>query len=303
MRILLIGSTGQLGQALINSFPKDYTLISKNRSEFNLTKTLQFSKIIDEENPDWIINAGAYTNVENAEKESKLAYEINFKGVESLSKVLIKKDIKLLHLSTDYVFDGKKNYPYKTNDVKNPQNLYGLSKSLGEDSIVHAFSNKNQSIILRTSWLIGPLGKNFLLTILNLLKTKNELKIVNDQFGSMTNTFSLSKVIWALIEKNNLYSSKNKIFPNIHHWCDQGVISWFDLALCIKKISLEIGLLKSSAKIIPVSTSYFNFKAARPKYSVLDCTDTRNLISMNQKYWKESLFEILNSLKIRNYLN
>ncbi len=296
MRVLLTGSTGQLGQAIIKSKPKEINLISTNRDNFNLENPKECFEVIEKIRPDWVINSGAYTNVDRAESEEELTLKVNYKAPEAIAYALNKHGGKLMQISTDYVFNGKKDCAYKVNDIRNPVNTYGESKYLAENAISNILPDKNQHIIIRTSWLISPIGKNFLLTILNLLKNGKSINVVNDQIGSITSTFSLSKTIWQLLEKNNNYSFKNKELPKVFHWCDKGSLSWYELALSISRISQEIGILENPGKINAISTKRYKFKAKRPKYSVLNCEVTENILATKRIEWEESLLKILNQL-------
>ena len=163
MKILLIGSTGQLGREIIKSSPNDIYLITPSRLEFDLNNTKECYEYILNLSPDWIINSGAFTNVEKAETEEELAYKINALGPQILAKALSKSGGKLLQISTDYVFNGQQNYPYKTDQTVSPINKYGFSKAKGEEYIQQYLPGNNQSNILRTSWLVGPDGNNFAL--------------------------------------------------------------------------------------------------------------------------------------------
>ena len=293
MKVLLTGGTGQLGKSLISCRPKNFEILTPNREQLDLSNSEEIRQIIKNESPDWVINGGAYTNVDKAELEKESAIKINSLAPKVFSETLHKTGGKLLQLSTDYVFDGNKKTPYLPHDCKNPINIYGQSKALGEEYIEENLKLPNQYIILRTSWVVSPFGKNFVLTILNLLNNKKCINVVNDQIGSMTSSFYLANICWELIMLNNSNSANKKFFPSYHHWCDEGFQSWFDLANSIKEISQEIGLIKNPAIIKPISTYEYNFAAKRPKYSVLNCHETENLLNIKKTKWKSSLYEIL----------
>jgi len=293
MKILLTGGTGQLGKSLISCKPKNIKLLTPNSAELDLNNAEEIRKIIKIENPDWIINSGAYTNVDKAEMEKDSAININAIAPKIFSETLKKTEGKLLHISTDYVFDGNKKTPYLPSDFKNPINIYGQSKALAEGYIEESLKNFNQYIILRTSWVVSPFGRNFILSILNLLSNKKCINVVDDQIGSMTSSFSLANICWELIKANNFNSANKRIFPSKHHWCDDGSLSWYELANAIKEISQEIGLVKKPAEIKPISSNEYNFAAKRPKYSVLNCHETEELLNIKKTDWKLSLYEIL----------
>ena len=207
MKILLTGSTGQLGQALIASAPKFINqspvyVIESTRSSLNLAFPDECFSAVNYYRPDWIVNAGAFTWVDEAEKNPDLAFAINAEAPKSFAKALNKFGGKLLHLSTDFVFDGLQVHPYPPLHKRNPINNYGKSKALGEQAIEELLFPTKQATILRTSWLMGPVGNNFLLTMLKLHKEREEISVVADQIGCPTSTVTLAKVCWKLIELN-----------------------------------------------------------------------------------------------------
>jgi dTDP-4-dehydrorhamnose reductase len=296
MKILLTGGSGQLGKSIIKLKPLNIDLITPDRSKLDLSKTESCIKFVKKEKPDWIINCGAFTNVDKAESEKENVFLINHEAPKNFSKVLSDYGGKLLHISSDYVFDGCKNKPYLTNDKVNPQNVYGYSKALAEQSIKEILTEKNSYSILRTSWVVSPIGNNFLLTMIKLMKRNNDIRVVNDQLGSMTSTLNLAKSCWLLISANEKYTLKNLEFPPIQHWCDEGIISWYKLAIEIRRITKEKNFIKNPAKIKPISSNDYKFVANRPKYSVLNCTETEKLLKIKRIYWKTSLFSILNTI-------
>ena len=293
MKILLTGGSGQLGKSIIKLKPLKIDLIAPDRSKLDLSKTESCIKFVKKEKPDWIINCGAFTNVDKAESEKEKVFLINHEAPKNFSKVLSDYGGKLLHISSDYVFDGCKNEPYLTNDKVNPKNVYGDSKALAEQSIKEILTKKNSYSILRTSWVVSPIGNNFLLTMIKLMNGNNDIRVVNDQLGSMTSTLNLAKSCWQLISANEKYTLKDLEFPPIQHWCDEGIISWYQLAIEIRKITKGKGLIKNPAKIKPISSNDYKFIAKRPKYSVLNCSETEKLLKIKRIYWKTSLYNIL----------
>ena len=296
MKILLTGSSGQLGKSIIKLKPKNIELITPKRSLLDLSKAEDCIYICKREKPDWVINCGAFTNVDKAESEKELVLRINHEAPKNFARALSDYGGKLLQISSDYVFDGLKNKPYLTNDKVNPQNIYGYSKALAEDSIKDIFLSKNDYCTLRTSWVVSPNGKNFILTMLKLMAENNDIRVVNDQIGSMTSSLNLANTCWQLIIKNEEYSSKGKSFNPIQHWCDEGIISWYQLASAIREIVKESKLIENPAKIIPTLSDEYKFIAKRPKYSVLSCTETEKLINKKSINWRTSLYEIFNIL-------
>jgi len=297
MKVLLTGASGQLGKEITFCKPKNVNLLSPNKLKLNLENPDHCKDFITFEKPDWVINCGAYTNVDNAEINKEQVFKINSKAPDIFSKELEKNGGKLLQISTDYIFDGNGNTPYNINANSNPQNIYGKSKDLAEKSIRRNFSHQNKFIILRTSWVMSPYGKNFLLTMVNLLKTKSYIEVIDDQIGSMTYTKNLAKVCWQLIETNKEYELKNRNFPSTHHWCEKGITTWFNIACVISQICKDIGLINNPAEIRPVKTIDYKVNAKRPKYSVLNCEETERLLNIKSANWEKSLFDILLELK------
>ncbi len=295
MKILLIGSNGQLGREIIKSSPNNIFLITPSRLEFDLNNTNECYEYILNLSPDWIINSGAFTNVEKAEIEEEVAYKINALGPQILAKALSKSGGKLLQISTDYVFNGQQNYPYKTDQKVSPINKYGFSKAKGEEYIQQYLPGNNQLNIIRTSWLVGPHGNNFALKIMRLLNDRDEIKVICDQISSPTTTMSLADAIWNSIKKNEEYSRKNKFFPVISHFCNDGVASWYDFAVTIREIGLKNGLIKKSGEIIPIKSNEYPSMTKRPKYSVLDNDNTKKIIGLKNSHWRNELLKCFNN--------
>ena len=299
MKVLLTGSTGQLGKTLIGVKPNNVELIKVSSADFNLLDYKSCEEFILSHKPDWVINAAAYTAVDKAESESELAFEINTRSPEKLAKTLLTYGGKMLYVSTDFVFDGKNDKPYKFDHVHNPLSIYGKSKSIGEEKCLSI----GNSYILRTSWVYSPFNKNFLLTILNLQKKfardNKPLKIVYDQIGSPTNVYGLANVCWLLLNKINSEKSDQKIF----HWSDKGQISWYEFARKISILGKEIGILTEKVDILKINASDFKSDAIRPSYSVLDCTETENFLKVKQQNWEIELKKVMAKLKNESFMN
>ena len=299
MKVLITGAQGQLGKELLKNIPNDIEVIPTDRETFNLLDLNNCREFIFNNKPDWIINAAAFTAVDLAEDEKEKAMLINSEAPTEIAKVLKKTGGKLLHISTDFVFDGKSNIPYKVDVEPNPINIYGKSKLLGENGIKNVLQDNNQYIILRTSWVMGSEGNNFAKTMVKLLKIKDKISVVYDQIGCMTSSKYLSIICWLIIQKDitkNIYNQK------IFHWTDAGVSSWFDIATAIGELSFNLNLLKKPAKVIPILSENFPTKAKRPKFSLLDCSATKDVLNIENNYWRFSLLEILQELKSKNFL-
>ena len=304
MRILITGITGQLGKSLIDIKPSNHEIIAPKRNELNLSNARECEKIVDETNPDWIINCGAFVDVDSAEKNKSIAMKINAEAPKAFAKSIKKQNGNLIQISTDYVFNGeKRNLPYKINDKNNPINVYGYSKFKAEKSIINILGGTKKGIILRTSWLISPYGQNFVLKMLRLFNTKKELKVVCDQIGSPTSAYGLADVCWKILNLKN----KSLIFENntsgIMHWSDDGQTSWFEFAKSIRDLSQEIGLLKNDVELIPIKSKTFRTFAKRPIYSVLDSSHTKNILKISGNDWKKNLKFILLKILTNNNLN
>lgn len=299
MKILLTGARGQLGQELIKSsknyFKKEeLELIVPSKNDLNfLSHSSLIEKFITKTEPDWIINAAAYTAVDKAEEEPELAYKVNSEAPKSIARALSKHNGKLIQISTDFVFSGEQNYPYQPDQKINPVCTYGLSKGLGEKYILEIL--KENSYVIRTSWLYGPVGNNFLLTMLKLHEARGKnnefLKVVYDQISCPTSTSSLAILCWNIISRNEL-----KV-PNILHWSNLGVCSWYDFAYEIGTQGLEKNIIKNVAKVIPIRSKDYPSLAKRPNYSLLDCVKTREFLKIPSKHWKEELSHVLDDIK------
>ena len=291
MKILLIGSTGQLGREIIKSSPNDIDLITPLKSDFDLRDISGCYEYIINVSPDWVINSGAYTNVEKAEKDKENALIINSQGPQSIAKALSKTGGKLLQISTDYVFNGKQNTPYKVENNISPINYYGFSKGRGEELIKELLPDNNQLCIIRTSWLMSPYGNNFATKMMQLLQDRKEVKVVCDQISSPTIASSLAKAIWKAIEKNNLFTITNKCFPMINHFSNNGIASWYDVAVAIGEIGTRIGLIRELGTLIPIASSEYKTTALRPRYSVLESKETKKILNIQDLHWRKALFD------------
>ncbi len=292
MKILLTGSHGQLGRSIIDTSPSKIDLIKTTREELDLTKPNKCEEYILSEKPDWVINCAAYTGVDQAEKEIQLCRKVNSYAPEALAKAINKINGKILHISTDFVFDGEQNYPYNVNQKKNPINQYGYSKALGEDLIQKRIKNTDNITLLRTSWLISPYNKNFVLNMLKLHSEKEFLHVVSDQIGTPTSAKHLAKICWEIIK-----FKRTKNLPTILHWTDAGVASWYDIAVAVGEIGKQLKILSKNAKVIPIQTCEYPSTANRPKFSLLDIKVTSKLLEISPNHWRSNLLEILNEYK------
>lgn len=275
MVVLVTGASGQLGQS-IHSIAKNYDTIKfyfASSSEADVTNKESLTQIFNKINPDFCINAAAYTAVDKAESDVKNARLINVIGAKNLAEICKHFDSTLIHISTDFVFDGKKNSPYTEQDITNPQGVYGKTKREGEQEII---VSTKKYFIIRTSWLYSKFGNNFMKTILRLGQERSMLSVVNDQIGTPTHAVDLAKVIIKIIlsESNNY---------GIYHFSNEGSASWYDFA----KEIFEINKIKIDLQ--PIPTTSFPTPAQRPKYSVLDKSKITSEFNISINSWEDSL--------------
>jgi dTDP-4-dehydrorhamnose reductase len=288
MKVLLTGGSGQVGQEIIKSKPEKIEIINPSRKTLDLSDYRACKKIVEEYTPDWIINCGAYTQVDDAEQNILLSQKINGYAPAAFAEAINKINTNLLHISTDFVFDGNQNFPYKENQKRNPLSQYGASKALGEELIEKRINNIEKATILRTSWVLSPIGKNFIFTMLKLHSKNSIIKVVSDQIGCPTSAKELAKVCWRIIELK-----KKKKLPFILHWSDAGVASWFDIAVAVGELAKEIDINKKDAIVLPINTSEYPTLAQRPKYSLLNTNNTSSLLDINPIHWRKNLRNIL----------
>lgn len=286
-KVLLIGAKGQVGQELQVTLPQLGEVISIGREELDLTNSEKIGQLIREIYPDYLVNAAAYTAVDKAETEPDLAYSINATAPKIMAEAAEKIKAKFLHISTDYVFDGRKNTPYLETDLTNPLGVYGQSKLRGEEEIKAVNS---QAIILRTAWVYGSYGKsNFVKTMLRLGKEREELKVVVDQVGSPTWAKDIAAAITQL-----LINADNP--AGIYNFTNSGVASWFDLTKAIFEEAKISGIPLKIQRVIPITTAEYPTPAVRPAYSVLSGQKISQQLGYIPPYWRDSLKAMLNQL-------
>ena len=297
MRILVTGKNGQLGQSiskLINIEdkakynPNSNEFIFVGRDELNLSNKSSIDNYLNNNDKfDIIINCAAYTAVDKAEEEQYLANQVNHLAVKQLTEVAKTQQAKLIHISTDYVFDGESDQPYIETDETNPINAYGRTKLAGEKALQKTMPNN--AIIIRTSWVYSECGNNFVKTMLRLGKEREELNVVSDQIGSPTYATDLAEVILKIIN-NKDYQDKEQQ-TEIYHYSNEGNISWYDFSKEIFKLS------RIDCKVNPITTRQYPTPARRPKNTLMDKDKITETFSVNIADWKESLNTCMISLK------
>ncbi|MUU79067.1 dTDP-4-dehydrorhamnose reductase [Winogradskyella endarachnes] len=282
LKVLVTGGGGQLAQCIksvAGLYPK-LKFTYKTSSELDITNKDEVESTFNFQAFDYCINCAAYTNVDKAESEKELAYKINVLGPKYLAETCSKHQVTLIHVSTDFVFDGNASKPYKETDSTNPIGVYGKTKLEGEQQIINTIKNH---FIIRTSWLYSEFGNNFLKTMLRLADQRDELGVVGDQIGSPTYAIDLAVVIVELIEsKNNAYG--------VYHYSNKGVISWYDFAKEIFRLN------QSNIQLNKIGTKDYPTPAKRPKYSVLDTSKISQILDKKTLNWKDSLVVAISKL-------
>ena len=287
-RVLLTGAQGQLGQALALSVPAGVELIACGRAELDLADAEACRAAVLQHQPDWLINAGAYTAVDQAEAEPALAHAVNAGAPAAFAAALAETGGALLQLSTDFVFNGGQGYPYGPEQASDPLSVYGASKAAGEQAALAL----PRALVLRTSWVYGPVGRNFCLTMLRLHRTKaaagDSLGVVADQVGCPTATHTLASACWQALGLDPA-----ALPCRLLHWSDAGAASWYDFAVAIGELAVQAGVLERSAAVRPLTSAEYPTAAQRPSYALLDCHSTRQLLGLQPQHWRESLNQVL----------
>jgi dTDP-4-dehydrorhamnose reductase len=283
--ILITGANGQLGQefkSLADSFPQ-FQFLFTGRDQLTLENDISIINFFRQHSVDYCINCAAYTAVDKAETEYEKAYQVNALGVSVLAAQCEKHKVKLIHISTDYVFNGQSPNPYKESDVTDPVNKYGQSKLAGEQ---FCLQQNPSAIIIRTAWVYSEFGNNFVKTMLRLMKDRDSINVVNDQVGAPTYAADLANGIMKII-------AAGKWEAGIYHYSNLGKISWFDFAVAIQELS---GL---ACKVNPIPSASYPTPAKRPSFSLLDTNKIREQFGIGIPDWKPSLEQCLKQLKAK----
>jgi len=280
--ILVTGANGQLGKEFraLATLYTQYTFLFAGKEDLAVDDFDPVKNYFTANAINYCINCAAYTAVDKAETEKENPFLINATAVANLAAVCEQLNIQLIHISTDYVFDGTNRQPYKETDATNPINIYGQSKLKGEEL---ALQNNPSAIIIRTSWLFSSFGNNFVKMMLRLMKERESINVVDDQLGCPTYAADLANAILAIMEKNSKLIANGQVF----NYCNEGVISWYQFALAIKE------LIGSNCIVNPIPTSEYPTPAKRPQYSVLDTALIKNTFEISIPGWKESLEKCL----------
>ena len=287
LRVLLSGGRGQLGQALQACVPPGVELIAPGREQLDLADAQACRRVVEELRPHWVLNAGAYTAVDQAEREPELAHAVNAGAPAAFAGALAELGGRLLQVSTDFVFNGSQGSPYEPEQPPAPLGVYGASKAEGE-RLAAAALPAERLCLLRTSWVYGPVGRNFCLTMLRLHRQRaaagEPLAVVADQVGCPTATHTLAAACWRAIGRE---------ISGTLHWSDAGAASWYDFAVAIGELGLAAGQLPAAADVQPIPTSAYPTPARRPAYSLLACGASREALGLEPLHWRQGLAEVL----------
>ncbi len=309
MKVLITGAAGQLGQALLRRVPVSIAgeaveLIACSRGGGNgamavdLADGVACRELVEQIQPDWLINAGAYTAVDQAEREPELAHAVNADAPAAFAQALQSTGGCLLQLSTDFVFNGLQGSPYRPDQAVDPLGVYGASKAEGERCVLEQLPGEGRAVVLRTSWVYGPVGRNFLLTMLRLHRERAaagaDLAVVADQVGCPTSTAGLAAACWRVLA---LGAEADAPLPPLMHWSDAGAASWYDFAVAIGELAVAQGVLERAAQVQAITTAHYPTPARRPSYSLLDCSDSRVALGLRPEHWRTALSNVLRELK------
>ena len=286
MRVLVLGAGGQVARAVADVMSGPHEIVLRTHADVDIADAESLDRSLAQYKVDWIVNGAAYTAVDLAEDEPARAAAINDAAVGTLAAAAARARARLLHLSTDFVFDGRANRAYLPHDPPNPLSVYGATKLAGEKK---ALEGECAAIVLRTAWVYAAAGKNFVLTMLRLMREREQVRVVGDQIGTPTWACGIAHAIRDLLEVDAP--------AGIYHWTDLGVASWYDFAVAIQDEALERGLLKRAVSIVPIATSEYPTRARRPAFSVLDTKATRDVVAAPAMHWRHNLRMMLDELR------
>jgi dTDP-4-dehydrorhamnose reductase len=288
MKTVVVGAGGQLGQELLRTAPAQVEVIALDRESLDITAFDTVLEVVAGLGPDVIINAAAYTAVDGAETKPDLAVSVNAEGPGHLARAAERVGARLLHVSTDFVFDGQAQEAYSPRQEPRPLGVYGHSKLAGERRVQEILPL--QSVVLRTAWVYSSYGANFVKTMLGLMNERDELRVVADQVGTPTWAFGLAQALWGFLD----HPAAHGIF----HWTDAGSCTWYDFACAIYSEGRALGLIDHELSIEAIPTSEYPTPAQRPMYSVLDCASTLELLEQEATDWSSQLRNMLQELQV-----
>jgi len=289
-KVVVLGAAGQLGRELVQSAGAQVECIALTRRDLDIGDPVAVADGLAQLAPDLLINAAAYTAVDAAEKEAAAAHRANAEGPAHLARACKDMGARLIHISTDFVFDGAASIPYPVDAPTAPLGEYGRSKLAGEQAVRAILP---EALVLRTGWVYSSYGNNFVKTMLRLMADREELGVVADQVGTPTWASGLASAVWAAAQKPEL--------SGIYHWSDAGVCSWYDFAVAICEEACALGLLARPVNVRPIPASAYPTPARRPSYSVLDKVDSWRDFALEGVHWRQQLRNMLNEFKELKY--
>jgi dTDP-4-dehydrorhamnose reductase len=285
MKVLVTGAFGQLGSEVVKCFRRQgHAVVAPVKQDLNLLRHDQITLAVATHKPDWVINCAAYTQVDKAESEAAMAFRINRDGAECLAQAVARCGGRLLHVSTDYVFDGLQDRPYRETDATAPKSVYGRSKLAGEQAVLAALPG---AIVLRTAWVYGVRGRNFVKTMLRLAATGQALRVVDDQKGTPTAAADIAQAIAGLTSCDA---------HGMYHFTAAGETTWYGFAVAILEEARRIGFRIMTQAVMPISTAEYPVAAARPACSVLDTAKIQPCLDKPAPAWRDSLRTMLGEL-------
>lgn len=287
-KVMIAGMGGQLGFELEKTLPENIELVAPTEIDLDITNRESVQDFVTRESPAIIVNSAAYTQVDKAESEPEKAFAVNQMGPKHLAEAALACGALLVHVSTDFVFDGCSSRLYRSDDASNPLSIYGKSKLAGENEVL---ASGAEAIIVRTSWLYSSHGNNFVKTMLRLMTERDSIGVVSDQIGTPTWANSLANLIWLISATD---------FRGILHWSDAGVASWYDFATAIYEEAHKIGLLKKLTEVKPINTIDYPTPAQRPAFSVMDKSLAYKKADLRPVHWRANLIKCLHEIELAN---
>lgn len=288
MKVLITGAGGQLARALCALAPHGVQVAAVARADLDIADAGAVQQLLQAVQPAVVLNAAAYTAVDKAETEVEAAERGNVTGPRALALAAQACGARMIHVSTDFVFDGHQSTPYQPGDDTSPLGVYGRTKREGELAVLETLGAR--ALVLRTAWVYDAQGRNFLRTMLRLMKERGAVRVVADQVGTPTCTHSLAAVIWQLAGRDDL--------SGLYHWTDAGVASWYDFAVAIAEEAVALGVLSTLPQVLPIASHEYLTPVRRPAYSVLDKSATHAALQLQPVHWRERLREVMAQVEL-----
>jgi dTDP-4-dehydrorhamnose reductase len=285
-KVLITGARGQVGLELQATAPDGWEVLSCGRSDLDVTQSEAVQELLDRERPTLVIQAAAYTDVDNAERQAERAEAVNVAGASNVAAGAARIGARMIHLSTDFIFDGRQGHPYTPDSPGSPLGVYGRTKLAGEREVTRLTSGA--ALIVRTAWVYSRHGRNFVRTMLSMMKEQDSVSVVSDQVGTPTWGRALAEALWRAADLPQLHG--------IVHWTDAGVASWYDFALAIQEEALSLGLLSKAVPVCAIRSEELPRTARRPSFSVLDKTSGWAALGGPARHWRANLRTMLQGL-------